>query len=235
MSEKYTSIDVLIDRLTRHPLMQDVSEESIVSYMIEFLGITGIPENYTEKVAVLEVRDYMAPLPCDFESIIQVMPEKGISMAESADSYIMDKDRNKRSHTPVEYGSVNSYKIQGGYIHFSFERGTVHLSYRGIETDSSGLPLLPDDQNFITALEWFIKVKVFTILVDLGKLPYQSLQYAEQQYCWYVGKYQTSHKMDSLGKMEKLTNMFGTLLLHRHEFKNGFRKSADAENYKIHR
>lgn len=235
MAEKYTTIEVLIDRLMRHPLMQDVSEESIVDYVIEFLRLTKVPANFCDKVEELEVRDYMAPLPCDFESIIQVMPDKGLSMVESADSYFMDKDRNKTHKTPSKSVFIgNSYRIQGHYIHFSFEREKVKLSYRAIATDNNGIPLIPEDTNLLLALEWYIKVQVFTILVDLGRLPQEVLQRAEQQYCWYVGKYQSSTKMDSLGKAEKLLNSYTTLIERRHEFQNGFRRSADKEIFRIH-
>jgi hypothetical protein len=235
MAEKNTSIYTLIDRLRRHPLVADVPEETILSYVIEFIGITGVPESYENKIAELEVKDYVAELPCDFESIIQVMSEKGLSMVESSDSYFTDPKRHKLHEHPSKSSFLgNSYRIQGNLIYFSFEKGKVTLSYKAIPVDSDGIPLIPDNQNFLMAMEWYVKVRVFSIMADLGKLPVQSLNRAEQEYAWYVGKYQTSMKMNSLGKAERLLNSLNTLVMKTHEFQNGFRRTADGEVIKIH-
>jgi hypothetical protein len=48
----------------------------------------------------------------------------------------------------------------------SFTNGKVKVSYKAIPVDENGFPLIPDNPTYLSALEQFIKVQVFTILFD---------------------------------------------------------------------
>lgn len=236
MNEQYENIRLVIDRLKRHPLLQDVSEEDIVDYTVDFLNIMGCPELFIEKVDTLEVENYRAVLPCDFYEIIQVKPEKGSCMIEATDSFIMDTEgykNNKRA--PKNTFSNNSYKIQGNMIHFSFREGKIDLSYRAVATDGEGYPLLPGDRNFIIALELYVKYQVLTVLFDLGKISAAVLQNADQECSWAAGRCQTKAKSLSLGKAEALFNTYRTLIIRDREFSKGFKGTGYKENIRVQR
>jgi len=71
-----------------------------------------------------------------------------------------------------------SFKTQGRVIYTSFPEGTVELAYKAIPVDEEGYPLLIDDENYIAALEAYIKVRVFTVKFDTGKIAGPVLQNA---------------------------------------------------------
>lgn len=52
--------------------------------------------------------------------------------------------------------SSESYKITPGYIHTSFCSGCVTLHYNKIPLDSDGFPLVPDQEDYKLALEWYV-------------------------------------------------------------------------------
>jgi hypothetical protein len=54
--------------------------------------------------------------------------------------------------------------------------------------DEDGFPLIPDNQSFKKALEYYIKREYFTILFDIGVITAPVLTNAEQRYAWYVGQ-----------------------------------------------
>lgn len=51
---------------------------------------------------------------------------------------------------------VSYYKIQGNYIHTSFETGFIKIHYLSLPVDKEGYPLVPDNENFKQAIEWYI-------------------------------------------------------------------------------
>ena len=187
MAESYTNIRLILDKIMRHPLMQDISLETAVDYVVDFLRIVGVPSMFMEKTEIVEVKKYRAMLPCDYYQMIQVRKEGGPAFRYSSDSFHMSecKDSNGRDLADL------TYKIQGNIIYTSIEEGEIELSYEAIATDSEGYPLLPDNSSFTRALELYIKKQWFTILFDLGKINPAVLQNVQQEYAWAVGDCQT--------------------------------------------
>ena len=46
---QYTNIRRVLDELHRHPLLSDLTLEQIVSYVVSFIGIFGMPKLYQDK------------------------------------------------------------------------------------------------------------------------------------------------------------------------------------------
>ena len=55
MAEQQQSIKVICDKIMRHPLLQDLSIETIVDYSIDFMRIVGVPSMFQDKVEEAEV------------------------------------------------------------------------------------------------------------------------------------------------------------------------------------
>ena len=72
MAESYTNIRLILDKIMRHPLMQDISLETAVDYVVDFMRIVGVPNMFMEKTEIVEVKKYRAMLPCDYYQMIQV-------------------------------------------------------------------------------------------------------------------------------------------------------------------
>lgn len=45
----YVNINVIMDRVTRHPLIKDIPFETVVDYTIDFMRIVGVPPSFIEK------------------------------------------------------------------------------------------------------------------------------------------------------------------------------------------
>lgn len=222
MAEQYLSIKVILDKLLRHPLMQDLSLETAVDYTADFIKIVGMPRIFIEKVVTLNIEKYRAVLPCDYYQVIQIKSSKGGILNPSTDTFFMGKD-NKGS----------SYKIQGNVLYSSIEEGELEMSYLAIHVDEDGFPLVPDNSSFTRALELYIKKQWFTILFDLGKINPAILQNTQQEYAWAVGQAQSSLVRLSIDQMENLTNMWNTLIPRTNEYSRGFATMSKKEHLNI--
>ena len=224
MTEQYITIKNILDKVLRHPLMQDLSLETAVDYTVDFMRIVGVPKMFTEKVAELEVDAYRAKLPCDFYQIIQIRPVGGAALIASTDNFFMGENKSKSS---------NTYKIQGGIIYTSIEKGNFELSYLAIATDKHGFPLIPDNSSFTRALELYIKKQWFTILFDLGKIQPAVLQNVQQEYAWAVGDCQTEFNRLSIDEMEAFSNSWRTMIMRTNQHSSGFAGNGSREHLKI--
>lgn len=227
--EKTTNIRRIADRLMRHPLLRDISFETILDFTIDFIGLVGAPTLFEEKTAVLEVKEYRAALPCDYVSMIQVRTAKKedgstprhrahIAYRYSTDSFHMSPDK-----PDVGRGGTDlTYKIQGCIIYTSTKDTPIEIAYNAIAVDSEGYPLIPDDASFLRALQAYIKKEWFTIKFDEGKIQPIVYKQAIQDYAWAVGDCETSFIRLSLDKAESLFNSWKTLILRDNEHKSGF-------------
>ena len=211
MAEQYINIKVILDKILRHPLMQDLSLETAVDYTIDFMRIVGMPRMFTEKVVRITVDKYRALLPCDYYQTIQVRIPGGHALVYSTDSFHMGHK-----------GNSSTYKIQGNIIYTSIESGELELAYLAISTDEDRYPLLPDNSSFTRALELYIKKQWFTILFDLGKITPAVLQNTQQEYAWAVGDCQSEFNRMSIDQMEAFSNSWRTMILRDHQHSSGF-------------
>lgn len=229
MSEQYTNIRLILDKTLKHPLMQDLSFETVVDYTVDFMRIVGVPNMFLEKTVVIEVSNYRAMLPCDYYKVIQIRKPGGPTFRYSSDSFHMSeyKDFNNR---PI---SDLTYKIQGNIIYTSIENGEIEISYKAIAVDDEGYPLLPDNSSFTRALKLYIKKEHFTILFDTGKIDFRVLQNVQKEYSWAVGDCQTEFNRLSLDEAESFYNSWRTLLLRDTEHRTGFINNGTKERIKL--
>lgn len=227
MAEQYTSIKVILDRIMRHPLMTDLTFETVVDYTVDFMRILGVPRMFKDKVETLEVENYRAKLPCDWVDTIQIKDTKNcVCMTYATDSFHLNEHRKH----PV----LGTFTIQGNIIYTSIEKGVIEISYRAIQVDEDGYPMVPENSKFYRALEAYIKKQWFTILFDLNKISAGVLQNAQQDYAWAVGACETEfHKLD-LSRAEAFFNSFRTLVIRDHEFNKGFKNFGAKEYIKNH-
>lgn len=127
-----------------------------------------------------------------------------------------------------------SFKTQGRIIYTSFPEGSVEVAYKAIPVDEDNFPMLVDDETYLAALEAFIKVEVFTIKFDTGKISGSVLQNAQQEYAFRAGELECRFKTPSLSEMETLTRVYNTLILSQKHFDNGFRDYGNREYLRRH-
>lgn len=224
MAEQTTSIKIVLDKILRHPLMQDMSLETAVDYAVDFMRIVGVPKMFSEKVVELRTEDYRAKLPCDYYKIVQIKPIGRPALIASTDNFFMGGKYRENN---------NTYKIQGNIIYTSLEKDTLWVSYLAIDTDEDGYPLIPDNSSFTRALELYIKKQWFTILFDLGKITPAVLQNTQQEYAWAVGDCMTEFNRLSIDEMEAFSNSWRTMIMRTNEQSKGFSSNGTREQLKI--
>lgn len=225
--EKNISIKVILDRLLRHPLMQDLSFETAVDYTVDFFGIIGMPRLFEERVTKVPVKNYRARIPCGETSITQIRETcSGRCLRGSTDNFHMAQGRDRIQDEPT-------FKVQGDYIYLNKREGELEVAYKAITTDEEGYPMIPEDPVILRALEYYIKKQWFTILFDMGKIQPAVLQNVQQEYAFYVGQAQNKLVMPTLSEMESITNMWNTLIPRFNEFRDGFEKSGEKERIRV--
>lgn len=229
---QYVNIRRILDELHRHPLLSDLTLEQVISYVVSFIGIFGLPKLYQDKEEVLHIEDYRCLLPCDLISINQIKECKtGVCLRSMTDNFMPREhyDRSAGYKIPQEL----SFKTQGQVLYVSFKTGDVSVSYKAIPVDKDGFPLLIDNPVFLKALEAYIKREAFTILFDMGKIAPVVLQNTQQQYAWLAGQLQSEFTIPSISEMESIKRSWCTLLQRTSEFNNGFKNNGDQEYIRL--
>ena len=220
-----TSIKEIANRVKRHPLLENLSFEKILQYVVDFYSIVGIPQTFIDKISIVDIYNYKGVLPCDLIQIIQIKDYKSkICLHSMTDSFykIHNRDINELA-----------FKTQGNILFVTFRNGKVEIAYKAIETDKDGLPMIPDNPVFLRALETYIKKEEFEILFDMSQIPAVVLNNTHQQYALAIGQLKSDMLMPSMSEMESFTRMWNTLIQNTTAFDNGFRHLSDRENIKI--
>lgn len=228
----YISIKQALDDLLEHPLLQDLSFERVVNYTVHFLQIVGVPNEFEEKTALIDIKDYRGCLPCDYYDMIQVRTYKEGEYCPRVFRYTTDSFH----HSPKKGDSDAwdlTYKLQNSIIYTSIKEGTIEIAYHAIKVDKEGYPMIPENSSFIQALELYIKKKVFTILFDQGKINNAVLQNTQQEYAWAVGQAQRDLTMPTVDQMESISNMWTQLLQRNNEHSKGMKQLGRREYIKL--
>lgn len=219
---QYINIRRIMDELNKHPLLSDITLEQVVSYLVTFINIFGIPKLYQDKETLIKIEQYRGLLPCDLVSINQVMDCKTKLCLRSS------------TNTFTNCDSKYTFRVQGRAIITSLQEGEILVSYKSIPIDEDGFPLLIDNSVFIEALKEYIKKEYFSILFDLGKLNQAVLQHTEQRYAWLAGQLRSEFTIPSVSEMESIKNMWTRPIQNNNEFYTGFKNLGNQEPLKVH-
>ena len=251
---QYTSIRRVLDNLMDHPMLRDVTLEQAVRYTLRFIQLHGYPKLYEDKIVDVDIKDFRGLLPCDLISIIQVKDlSTGVCLRAMTDNFTpglvphtppppLHKDLMNNAKPPKdwyiprgrEYREEPAFKTQGRVIFTSFPEGKVGMAYKAIKTDDDGFPMIVDNENFLAALEAYIKKQVFTIKFDTGKISAGVLQNAQTEYAWAAGELDSEFTVPSQSELEALTRSINTLIPRIREFDNGFRNLGNREYLRRH-
>lgn len=231
MTYSYTNIRRILDEVMKHPLLQDITLETAITYTINFFNIVGIPTMFQEEIIKIPIHSYLGELPCNIVNInqIRIKNKKGIYQYFRGSTYSFQESDKASPNQIVDL----TYKIQNNIICTSIEEGDLEISANIIPTDDDGYPMIPDNSNFIVTLQAYIKKEWFTILFDLGKITQASLQNAQQEYAFKVGQCETEFLKLSVDEAESFYNSFSTLLSRKREHATGFRTNGNKEYLKI--
>lgn len=233
MKYSLVPLSIVFSRVRRHPLLEDVPEEALVDYAYEFIGLVELAEMYDDRLAVLDVKDYRAPLPPDFVSVVQVrtMPGPGrrppIVLRTMTDTFYKS--------AIWRHPSTLAYKIQGRVLFTSVPVMKLEVAYRALPVDECGLPMVPDNAKFLRAMEEYIKYKAFRPLYDMGKIQAGVMERAEQDYCWAVAACESEFKLPAPDEMETLANWMTSFAPKGRQVERGYADAGDPELIRNHR
>ena len=233
---RYVKLQEVLSRVLRNPLLKDTNMEQAVQYAVDFIHIFGLPEMYEDKEIIVEIENHRGELPCELISINQVMDLCTHScMRSMTDTFFpTDYQRGKKTAGYIGYADELTFKVQNHIMFTSFTNGKVKVNYKAIPVDENGFPLIPDNPTYLSALEQFIKVQVFTILFDQGKIKGDVLQHTEQQYAWRAGQLTSEYNIPSESEMESICRSWTTLIQRTTDFDNGFKNLGDREYLRKH-
>ena len=218
--ERFVSLNEIINRvyLLGGDIVDDITEDDVITYTIELIGIVGIPPLFQHKVEDLEIVKYRAKLPCDFVEEEAVKCCNDISFNASTDMFRVEESKT----------FVPTYKIQGDYIVTSLESGYIRLAYTAIKTDDSGYPMIIDDQAFIRALVSYIVYKrVFTNYIN-GRLPNENImERVERDYEFNIAQATQKLTQPTIDEFNNISRMMNTFIFRNSARKTGFKNLGD--------
>lgn len=232
MNMEFTSIKDIASEIYEHPLMRDLPFERIIRDTLELMQITGSPNLFEDKEAVLDLDKYRAMLPCDYYDMNQVILEP------------LNKD-DHRTHafkyttatfSPVgaRSGSDLVYRIQGNVIYTSVKEGPIRISYKAIKLDDEGYPVIINNASYKRALKSYIKKNWFTILFDEGRIRGDILQNAQLDYDFNISQAQNSLIMPTLDQMESISRIYNDLLIRPYEHNGTFNDINKSHILRVH-
>lgn len=250
---QYTTVNRIMDDLMDHPMLRDITLEQVVRHAVRFIALHGYPKLYQDKIEDVEIENFRGALPCDLISIIQVKDiHTGLCLRSMTDNFPRGMHDHHPHCLPKDFtGNVIpkkglyippmglpprelAFKTQGRVIYTSFPHGKVEIAYKSIPVDDNGYPMLPDNENFLAALEAYIKKQVFTVKFDTGKISAGILQNAQQEYAWLAAELDAEFTVPSVSEMESITRMINTMIPKVREFDRGFRSLGNREYLRKH-
>lgn len=100
MAEQYTSIKVIQDELSRHPMLKGITLETVLNYTVNFMRIVGVPNMFINKIANLSTDNYKIKLPCDYVRTIQMRGKYGI-YHKGTDTFHLSRKRHREYDEPI--------------------------------------------------------------------------------------------------------------------------------------
>ena len=218
--QRFISLKEIINRvhLLGGDIVDDVTEDDVITYTIELIGVVGIPQLFENKVETLEIKKYRAQLPCDFveEQAVKCCNNKAFNASTD-----MFKVQDSKTFVPT-------YKIQGDYIVSSIEKGYIQLAYIAIKTDSDGYPMIVNDQAFIRALvSYIIYKRVFTNYIN-GRLPNENImERIEREYEANIAIAEQKLRMPTVDEFNNISRMMNSFIFRNNARKSGFKNLGD--------
>lgn len=132
----------------------------------------------------------------------------------------------RRGEDLVRVGNQNQreyYKLVPNYIHTSFECGEITLYYMRLPVDEEGYPAIPDNENYKTALYWYVLMMMIGAGYEHNIFSYTD---CEQRWEKYARMAINEVKYPTVDRMERIYRAFTRLIPPEH-FYGDFRVGSE--------
>lgn len=234
INTKFKSLDTVLERVLRSPLMNGVTKSDLAQDVSEVLTLIGAPLSFKEKSVSLTVKDYRVELPCDLLQIIQTRRKESdriIPMRYASDTF--QSSYHVLGSPDFSVNTESTYSINGGVLYASFKQGTIEMMYSSIAVDDEGMPMIPDDPKFELAIEYHVKWRYYSILWEQQKISDKVFEHVQQQRDWYIGAANTGALMMNIDQAETFRASMARLIYDNNQAKTGFVNSGQSENFNV--
>jgi hypothetical protein len=231
-NNNYISLDVIANKIYKNPILKDTNYEDIIDYAVSVLRILNVPGIYVEESCYKDITEHKVALSkyaLNLKTVDLCVNNNLIPMVMSTDSLI--KHVNKTKDNKDYYTNNYTYSVNNNILITSEESGRVFITFDTLKLDADNIPMLPDSEALLRAVEAYIKVQIYTVMVDLGKMSERSLDRAEKEYYFNVGKVQSQQQgFTNEDEMESFLNshtqLFPTKNNHAKRYSNQSNSSS---------
>ena len=206
------SVGNILWKVLKQPIVQDLKYEDAAEYAIEYLRLIGASLAFEDRVERIKLSNYKGLLPANLINI------KGISYSDcECDGGIAMRYASNIYHTDIgnncEVGQEYTYITQNNVVTTSMKDGWVNISFSALATDEFGYPLIPDNESFKVALEYYIIHRTLEGLWSMGKITDKVFQYYEQKRHYYSAQATNSMTIKNMDQMETMFNAINRLII----------------------
>jgi len=214
VGEKYVSLDLVMDKLHRdNGFIEKMDFPDVAEWAGEAIKLIGACAALEKKVTGnslvtpnITVAGYHGELPVDY---MKVMPG-GVRDYDTKIVYRGTTDTF--AHAPAITGEDSTlaqadrtYSINNNYIFTSVEDVTIEMAYYAFPVDECGMPKIPDNVKYVSAISSYIAERIGFSQWAIGKLPDKVYAKLEQERLWYIGAANSAANMRDVDQMESWT------------------------------
>lgn len=166
----YMSLQVIADKLLRHPMMAGISYEAIIDYAIDFMRIVQCGGFFEERCTLVKIENYKGLLPQDYFDVNQVRMVSSALFEE-----MLEEDYGIQDDSIVPLGTYytvlddynNPRYIRGNVSYgpvFQYATDTFHLSDNFASIDYTYK--IQGDYIFTSIKEGMVEISYKAILID---------------------------------------------------------------------
>lgn len=239
---KTVSLKAIIWKVMNSAFMQDLTYEEAAEKALEAIRLIGAPLSYKNKTTypLLKITDHKALIPNDLVLVRGVRAfsspdresEVGVQMTLATGIYHSSPDCFNNEDGCNDLGFELTYEIKSGVITTSFKDGYVEIAYQAIETDEDGFPLVPDNQDFQLAVEYYIRYRTLEPLWEMGKIADKVFNRIDQLKSWYIGAAQSDMQFSNMDHVEAAMNSINRLIINSSAQRNFFNFMGKHERIK---
>jgi hypothetical protein len=208
-----TSINVVIAKIIRDLNFsgKEIPKNSLIEWLAEASLFIGSFNQFYNKTAEIDIEDYKGILPCDHYKTIQLIDgtcfdySSGYLIGDTEEEIVAAQFTNK------------DFRVEFNQITTAYRTGKIKILYQAIPVDDCGLPLIPDDVAFREALFWFVSWK----LAFRGDIS-QDWRICKNEWHSYCKKARASINMPDLAQMERLKNIWLSLVIDENQYSKMF-------------
>lgn len=216
------SIGAILWKVLNNPLASNLTYDEAAEFATEAIRLVGAPVLFEDKLAEIKIESYKGAIPKDILYIKGVRElDNGRTFREATDTFHQSEHRSDLTEL--------TYEIKKGIIFTSMETTCLEMSYKALQTDEEGYPLVADHPKLRLALEYYILHRFLEPLFMMGKITDKAFHYVEQKRHFYMASASTDLKMPSIDKMESIVNGVNRLLVNNSAHATGFKNYGKQE------